>query len=122
MLRYLLARLALVFPVMLGVSIIIFALLRFLPGDIVDIIIGTEGAATPEVRETIRRLFGLDQPGYVQYLRWLGGLLQGDLGNSLRTSEPVGRLLVSRLPITIELAGLSVILSILLAVPLGVLA
>lgn len=122
MTRYILARLVLVIPVLLGVSIIIFALLRFLPGDIVDIIIGNEGSATPEVRATIRRMFGLDQPGYIQYLRWLGSLLQGDMGNSLRTSEPVARLLFSRLPITIELAVLSVLLSVLLAVPLGVLA
>jgi peptide/nickel transport system permease protein len=122
MLRYLVARLALVIPVLVGVSVLIFALLRFLPGDIVDIIIGSEGSATPEVRETIRRLFGLDQPGYVQYLRWLGNLLRGDLGSSLRSSEPVAKLLFQRLPITMELAGLSVLLSVLVAVPLGVLA
>src|SRR5919197_1554478 len=114
MFRYLLARLALVIPVMVGVSVLIFALLRFLPCDIVDIIIGSEGSATPEVRETIRRLFGLDQPGYVQYLRWLGTLLRGDLGSSLRSSEPVAKLLFQRLPITMELAGLSVLLSVVM--------
>jgi peptide/nickel transport system permease protein len=122
MLRYLAARLALVIPVLLGVSIIIFALLRLLPGDVVDIIIGSEGSATPEVRATIRRLFGLDQPGYVQYLTWIGNVLRGDLGTSLRSSEPVAKLLFQRLPITVELAGLSVLLSLLVAVPLGVLA
>jgi peptide/nickel transport system permease protein len=122
MLRYLAARLILVIPVLLGVSIIIFALLRLLPGDVVDIIIGSEGSATPEVRATIRRLFGLDQPGYVQYLTWIGNVLRGDLGTSLRSSEPVAKLLFQRLPITVELAGLSVLLSLLVAVPLGVLA
>ncbi len=120
--RYLLGRLFWCVPVMLGASVLIFVLLRFLPGDVVDIILGSEGSATPEVRETIRRLFGLDQPIYVQYFVWLGAVLRGDLGSSLRTSEPVAGLLLSRLPITIELAVLSVAISVLLAVPLGVVA
>jgi peptide/nickel transport system permease protein len=120
--RYLLGRLLWCVPVMLGASVLIFVLLRFLPGDVVDIILGSEGSATPEVRETIRRLFGLDRPIYVQYLVWLGAVLRGDLGSSLRTSEPVAGLLLSRLPITIELAVLSVAISVLLAVPLGVVA
>jgi peptide/nickel transport system permease protein len=102
--------------------VLIFVLLRFLPGDIVDIIIGTEGSATPEVRATIRRMFGLDQPIYVQYFVWIGAVLRGDLGSSLRTSEPVAGILLSRLPITIELAFLSVVISVAMAVPLGVLA
>ncbi|HYU20826.1 MAG TPA: ABC transporter permease [Chloroflexota bacterium] len=122
MTRYLIGRLFWCIPVMLGASVLIFVLLRFLPGDVVDIIIGSEGSATPEVRATIRRLFGLDQPIYVQYLVWIGAVLRGDLGSSLRTSQPVGGLLLSRLPITIELAFLSVGISVLLAVPLGVLA
>jgi peptide/nickel transport system permease protein len=122
MIRYLIGRLFWCIPVLLGASVLIFVMLRFLPGDIVDIIIGTEGSATPEVRETIRRLFGLDQPIYVQYFLWLGALLRGDLGSSLRTSEPVAGILISRLPITIELAVLSVGISVLMAVPLGVIA
>lgn len=122
MIRYLIGRLFWCIPVLLGASVLIFVMLRFLPGDIVDIIIGTEGSATPEVRETIRRLFGLDQPIYVQYFLWLGALLRGDLGSSLRTSEPVAGILISRLPITIELAVLSVGISVLMAVPLGVVA
>ena len=122
MIRYLIGRLFWCIPVLVGASVLIFVMLRFLPGDIVDIIIGTEGSATPEVRETIRRLFGLDQPIYVQYFLWLGALLRGDLGSSLRTSEPVAGILISRLPITIELAVLSVGISVLMAVPLGVIA
>ncbi|MFN8522424.1 MAG: ABC transporter permease [Chloroflexota bacterium] len=122
MTRYVLRRLVWCVPVLLGASLIIFTLLRFLPGDVVDVILGTEGSATPEVRETIRRLFGLDRPIHIQYLAWLGAVLGGDLGSSLRTSEPVGRILISRLPVTIELAVLSVTLSVLIAVPLGVIA
>ena len=122
MTRYIVNRLAWCIPVLLGSSVLIFVLVRFIPGDIVDIIMGTEGTATPEVRATIRRMFGLDQPIYVQYFVWLGAVLRGDLGSSLRTSEPVAGILLSRLPVTIELALLSVIMSVLLAVPLGVLA
>jgi peptide/nickel transport system permease protein len=120
--RYILGRLVWCIPVLFGASVLIFVLLRFLPGDIVDIIIGTEGSATPEVRATIRRMFGLDQPIYVQYFVWIGAVLRGDLGSSLRTSEPVAGILLSRLPITIELAFLSVVISVAMAVPLGVLA
>jgi peptide/nickel transport system permease protein len=120
--RYILNRLVWCIPVLFGASVLIFVLLRFLPGDVVDIIIGTEGAATPEVRATIRRMFGLDQPIYVQYFVWIGAVLRGDLGSSLRTSEPVAGILISRLPITIELAFLSVVISVVMAVPLGVLA
>ncbi len=122
MTRYLIARLFWCIPVLLGASVLIFVLLRFLPGDIVDVVLGTEGSATPEVRATIRRLFGLDQPIYVQYFVWLGAVLRGDLGSSLRTSEPVAAILLSRLPVTIELAVLSVAISVLMAVPLGVVA
>ncbi len=122
MTRYIVARLFWCIPVLLGASVLIFVLLRFLPGDVVDIILGTEGSATPEVRATIRRLFGLDQPIYVQYFVWLGAVLRGDLGSSLRTSEPVSGILLSRLPVTIELAVLSVGISMLMAIPLGVLA
>jgi peptide/nickel transport system permease protein len=122
MTRYIANRLAWCIPVLLGSSVLIFVLVRFIPGDIVDIIMGTEGSATPEVRATIRRMFGLDQPIYVQYFVWLGAVLRGDLGSSLRTSEPVAGILLSRLPVTIELAVLSVLMSVVLAVPLGVLA
>ncbi len=120
--RYILNRLAWCIPVLFGSSVLIFVMVRFIPGDIVDIIMGTEGSATPEVRATIRRMFGLDQPIYVQYFVWLGAVLRGDLGSSLRTSEPVAGILLSRLPVTIELAILSVLMSVVLAVPLGVLA
>jgi peptide/nickel transport system permease protein len=122
MARYVVGRLLWCVPVLLGASVLIFVLLRFLPGDVVDIILGTEGAATPEVRETIRRLFGLDRPIYIQYFVWLGAVVRGDLGSSLRTGEPVAQILVSRLPITIQLAVLSVLLSLVLAVPLGIVA
>jgi peptide/nickel transport system permease protein len=75
-----------------------------------------------EHKETLRRMFGLDAPVHIQYLRWLGGVVQGDLGISLRTSLPVTTMLVQRVGITAELALLSVMLSALVAIPLGVLS
>jgi peptide/nickel transport system permease protein len=96
--------------------------MRFLPGDVVQVMLGTEAQLGPEQRETLYRLLGLDAPVHVQYLRWLGAALTGDLGVSLRTAEPVARLIGQRLPVTLELACLATALAWLVAVPLGTLA
>ena len=96
--------------------------MRFLPGDVVQVMLGTEAQLAPEQRETLYRLLGLDAPVHVQYLRWLGAALTGDLGVSLRTAEPVARLIGQRLPVTLELACLATALAWLVAVPLGTLA
>jgi peptide/nickel transport system permease protein len=97
-------------------------LVRLLPGNVVDALIGTEGSLAPEQRETLTRMLGLDAPVHVQYVRWIGSLLQGDLGVSLRSAEPVQHLIAQRIGVTAELAILAVLLSTLLAVPLGILA
>jgi peptide/nickel transport system permease protein len=122
MTRYLLRRLALVVPTLLGISIVVFALMRFLPGDVIDTLVGSEAQLGPEQRATLRRLLGLDAPLHVQYVRWLGGLVRADLGVSLRTAQPVAQVIAQRVGITAELALLSVALATLVAVPLGVLA
>ncbi|HEV8676952.1 MAG TPA: ABC transporter permease [Methylomirabilota bacterium] len=122
MATYVLRRLILLAPTLLGISLLVFLLMRFLPGDVVQVMLGTEAQLGPEQRETLYRLFGLDAPLHVQYLRWLGDLLRGDLGVSLRTAEPVTRVIARRLPITVELAVLAAALSWLIAVPLGTLA
>ena len=96
--------------------------MRFLPGDVVQVMLGTEAELGPEQRQTLYRLLGLDAPLHVQYLRWLGAALTGDLGVSLRTAEPVARLIGQRLPVTLELACLATALAWLVAVPLGTLA
>jgi len=96
--------------------------MRFLPGDVVQVMLGTEAELGPEQRQTLYRLLGLDAPLHVQYLRWLGAALTGDLGVSLRTAEPVARLIGQRLPVTLELACLATALVWLVAVPLGALA
>jgi peptide/nickel transport system permease protein len=120
--RYFLRRLGLLVPTLLGISVLVFLLMRLIPGDVVQVMLGTEAQLGPEQRQTLYRLLGLDAPLHVQYLRWLGDLLRGDLGVSLRTAEPVTAIIAGRLPITLELAILAALLSWVLAVPLGVVA
>jgi peptide/nickel transport system permease protein len=120
--RYLARRAVWTVIALLGVSVLIFLLVRLLPGNIVDIIAGTEGQLSREQRTAILREFGLDKPLPVQYLLWLWNMLQGNLGWSFRSSQPVATLLGSRLPITIELASLSILGVALIGIPLGVLA
>ena len=120
--RYLARRAVWTVVALLGVSVLIFLLVRLLPGNIVDIIAGTEGQLGREQRAAILREFGLDKPLVVQYLLWLGNMLQGNFGWSFRTSQPVAALIVSRLPITIELALLSVLSVAFVGIPLGIAA
>jgi peptide/nickel transport system permease protein len=120
--RYLARRAAWTVLALLGVSVLIFFLVRLLPGNIVDIFAGTEGQLGREQRAAVLREFGLDKPLLVQYLLWIGNMLQGNFGWSFRTGQPVGALIVSRLPITIELAVLAVLSVALVGIPLGVAA
>jgi len=103
-------------------SLLIFAMLRLLPGDVVDIIAGTDGTVSSASKEKLREAMGLSDPIPVQYIKWLGNLLRGDPGNSLRSGKPVGDILAHALPITIEMAVLALIISTAIAVPLGVIS
>ena len=85
--RYILRRLLAIIPVLLGISVIVFALVHLVPGDVVSVLLGP--TATPEARDALRKLFGLDRPLVVQYFVWLGDVLRGDFGESLRTGQPV---------------------------------
>ncbi len=107
---------------LIGVSVLIFLLVRLLPGNIVDILAGTEGQLSPMQRTQVLRQFGLDKPLPVQYFRWLWSMFQGDFGWSFRSSQPVADLLLSRLPITIELALLTILGVSVIGIPLGILA
>ncbi len=120
--RYLARRALWTAVALLGVSVLIFLLVRLLPGNIVDILAGTEGQLSREQRAAVLREFGLDRPLPVQYLLWVGGMLRGDLGWSFRSGQPVAELLASRLPVTIELALLTVLGVTVIGIPLGVLA
>lgn len=120
--KYILQRLALLIPTLLGMSILIFAMLRLLPGDVVDIIAGTDGTASNASKDKLREALGLSDPIPVQYIKWLGNLLTGDPGTSMRSGKPVADILMSALPITIEMAILALLISTAVAVPLGVIS
>jgi len=120
--RYLARRAVWTVVSLLGVSVLIFLLVRLLPGNIVDIIAGTEGQLSKAQRAAILQEFGLDRPLPAQYLLWVGNILRGNFGWSFRTGQPVGALIASRLPLTIELTLLAVLSVALVAIPLGVTA
>ena len=120
--RYLVRRLLWTLAALLGVSLLIFVLVRLIPGTIIEVTTGIEGQLSAQQRLDLLRSFGLDRPLPVQYALWLWNMLQGNFGWSFRTSQPVAGLLVSRLPITVELAVLTVICVTLIGLPLGVAA
>src|SRR5918997_3196470 len=122
MAQYILRRLALLIPVLLGVSLVVFTLVRLIPGDATLLAIGVDQRITAEQRELVRKSYGLDQPQPIQYLRWMEHVLQGDLGTSLRTRRSVNEELRLRLPVTIELAMLAALLGTVPAMAVGVLA
>ena len=109
-------------PTLIGMSIIIFTMVRLMPGDIVDAIVGMDNQATPEAKAELRRAFGLDDPIPVQYAKWVYQISQGDLGTSYRTRQPITEQLVRALPVTIELALMALFMSVVIAVPLGVIS
>ena len=94
MLRYIVSRLVAVIPVLFGVSLIIFLLVHFAPGDATLKLLGP--MASDESRELLRRTLGLDQPVYIQYTKWLGEVLKGNFGTSIATSLPVADLIIPR--------------------------
>ncbi|HYG60640.1 MAG TPA: ABC transporter permease, partial [Symbiobacteriaceae bacterium] len=102
---YLVRRIALMIPILLLVSLIAFSLIHLIPGDPALVILGPE--APGETVEALREQLGLNRPVAVQYLAWLGSVLQGDLGRSLVDRQPVARLIGQRLPATLELAVLT---------------
>jgi peptide/nickel transport system permease protein len=119
---YVVARVVSIVPALLGVSVAVFLLVRLIPGTVVDQMVGTEGAYSEESMRALRSFFGLDQPIYVQYLRWLGTLLRGDLGVSWRTGLPVFQMIASRLVVTAELTLGALIVALVVGVPLGMLS
>jgi len=122
MLAYILRRLILTIPVLWGVSLIVFVAIRMVPGDVILAKMQGEFSTKPEQIAQMRKDLGLDVPGYVQYVRWIGGVVQGDFGTSMNTFRPVLSEIVSRIGITAELAILSLFFGTLIAVPIGVLS
>jgi peptide/nickel transport system permease protein len=118
--RYTLTRLALLVVGLVVASVLIFASLRVLPGDVAQLIAGTD--AGPDQVAAIRESLGLNVPLPQQYLDWMGGLLRGDLGTSLLTGVPVAAELLDKARVTVPLGVLSLLIAILIAVPFGVLS
>src|SRR6266446_7911926 len=117
MLRMAAKRMMIAVPSLIGVVIVTFLLTRALPGDPAAYFAGP--AATKEAIEQIRVRLGLDQPLYVQFVRYVGDLTRGDLGNSLTTGQPVASEIRTRLPASAELTLLGLIVSMAVAIPLG---
>jgi len=109
-------------PVLWGVSILVFLLIHLIPGNALQLFLGTQVAMTPAQMEELRRLFGLNKSLPLQYADWLGRMLQGDFGVSLRTSRAVLPDILARLPVSAELAGLALLIALAIALPAGVLS
>src|SRR5437660_603822 len=110
-------RLAHELPLLLGMSILVFGLVRLVPGDPAVVVLGYK--ATPEGVRALREAFHLDEPVPQQYLRWLAGVLRGDFGLDFRQNEPIGRMILERLPVTLELTLLATLCTALIGIPLG---
>ena len=118
MLRYLLGRIIATIPVVVLISLLVFLLIHAAPGDPADLLLSDEASAA-DIAEA-RHRWGLDQPIYVQYLRFLANIASGDFGISFKYSDPVIGLIGERLPATIELAIASMLIAMLIGIPLGV--
>jgi peptide/nickel transport system permease protein len=121
---YIVRRLALMVPTLLLVTIIVFLSVRFIPGSVIDLMTATMppdvNTEVEDAQAYIEEVLGLDVPVHVQYARWLGGVITGDLGDSLWTGRKISSDILSRIPISLELGILALIASILIAVPIGV--
>jgi peptide/nickel transport system permease protein len=122
MTAYMIRRLALMVVTLFGMSVVIFLLLRIVPGNIADILFDSAGMVDPEEKARIVKDLGLDQPLVTQYLKWIGGLFQGDLGYSYLSEKPTLDEILPRIPITAKLAVIALVFSALIGVPLGVIS
>ena len=117
MLRYILKRLVSIIPVLLGISVVVFFAVRLIPGDYATVTLGTQ--YTEEAAAALRQRYGLDQSIITQYFIWLKGILTGDFGFSYISNQPVALLLLSRVPVTLELTLFSLLMAVLVGIPMG---
>jgi peptide/nickel transport system permease protein len=117
---YIISRLLLAIPTLFGVSVVAFLTIHLIPGNIVEVMLGTRTDVTPQQIAELNTLYGLSTPLWQQYLIWAGHIVHADLGFSLRTGLPVATLLGSALGVTAELTVLAVVIALLIAVPAGV--
>lgn len=121
MLSYIIRRVLFLIPILLIASIIVFIIGHSMPGDPASILLGTEAADQAKL-ESARNKLGLNKPLYVQYLNWITGVIQGDLGISLRTEKQISALILKRFPYTIELTIYALTIALIIAIPLGTLS
>jgi peptide/nickel transport system permease protein len=122
---YVIRRVLLIIPSILVLTVFVFVMVRLIPGDVVDIIAQISGRSevlTPEVKAQIREQLGLDKPVYIQYFIWLGDVLQGDLGRSLHTREPVLESIRMRFPVTLELVLLELVFVVIIGLSIGIIS
>ena len=122
MASYLIRRFLLMMLTLFGISIVIFALLRIVPGNIADILFSSAGMINPADKAQIEKDLGLDQPIVIQYWQWISGLFHGDLGYSYISEKPTVQELAPRLPISAKLAGMALACAVLFGIPLGVIS
>ena len=121
MLRVIATRVVRLVATLLAVTFLTFTMLEFLPGDPVDAILPPNAVRTPELIAQVRADLNLDDPFFQRYFAWLGDALTGDLGQSYVTDQEVSEIIISRLPITLQLAVMGILLALILAVPIGIL-
>lgn len=135
MTAYIIRRVVLIIPTLFIVSLLAFFLIRWIPGDVIDLmvaimqqyvytgstsVLATGEEVVSELAETLREQLGLDVPAHVQYVRWLGELFQGKFGQSLWTRQPVGTDILFRLPVSLQLGLMAIIFSLMIALPVGI--
>ena len=117
---YIIRRILLIIPTLLLVTIIVFFTIRFIPGDVVDIMADAHENITGKTAQALRAELGLDLPVHVQYGKWLGDVLRGDFGKSLWTKQPVIEELRPRFPVSFQLGFMAIIIGIIIALPVGI--
>ncbi len=120
--RYVFQRLLALIPTLLGISIIVFLVIRLIPGDTISAMIGTQYKLTEAQAAALRHYFGLDRPLPEQYWRWLTAALRGDFGVSVRTGRPVLQEILNRFPLTLELTLFAMMIALSIGLPIGVLS
>ncbi len=117
--RYILTRIVSLLPTLFGVTLLVFLMVRLIPGTIVEQIIG-DMQATEQMLSRLRTFFGLDRPIHEQYLIWVGNALRGDLGRSWRTDLPVSQMIAERLPVTFQLTLGAMLVALVVGIPMGI--
>jgi peptide/nickel transport system permease protein len=119
---YVVRRLILMIPTMIGISFVVFMMVRFLPGSAIDLLVGEYSAASPEIRQELRERYSLNDSIPSQYMNWMSGIVRGDLGESIIGGRSVAGEIKTRIVPSLELAVLAMAFGLLIALPIGILA